>query len=50
LAGTVLAPTPHPSPNTTVPSVQLLACNGTTGSEGCGPGWVWNGNRCVPCG
>lgn len=25
------------------------ACNGRTGGHGCGPGWVWNGARCVPC-
>lgn len=29
--------------------VQPLDCHGTTGSYGCGPGWIWNGNRCVPC-
>ncbi|CAM5715936.1 hypothetical protein MAUB1S_00488 [Mycolicibacterium aubagnense] len=29
--------------------VQPLDCHGTTGSFGCGPGWFWNGNRCVPC-
>lgn len=29
--------------------VQPLDCHGTTGYMGCGPGWVWNGNRCVPC-
>jgi hypothetical protein len=41
--------TPAPAP-----SVQLLACNGTTGSEGCGPGWYWRngalGWHCYPCG
>lgn len=25
------------------------ACSGRTGGHGCGPGWVWNGARCVPC-
>jgi hypothetical protein len=29
--------------------VQPLDCHGTTGAYGCGPGWVWDGNRCVPC-
>ncbi len=41
--------TPAPTP-----SVQMLACNGTTGPEGCGPGWYWrNGDQgwhCYPCG
>jgi hypothetical protein len=40
---TTYAPTP------TMTAVQPLACNGTTGSEGCGPGWIWNGSRCVRC-
>jgi hypothetical protein len=49
-------PIPHvtdTSTQTTTPAVQPLACNGTTGSEGCGPGWFWrNGERgwaCYPC-
>ena len=36
--------TPNPTP-----VIQPLDCQGTTGSMGCGAGWVWNGNRCVPC-
>lgn len=36
-------------PTPSITAVQPLACNGTTGGEGCGPGWVWNGNRCQPC-
>ena len=50
----VLAPVAHAdtSMQTTKPDVPL-ACNGTTGSEGCGPGWFWrNGERgwaCYPC-
>lgn len=24
------------------PGVQLLDCGGTTGSFGCGPGWIWH--------
>jgi Spy/CpxP family protein refolding chaperone len=31
------------------PFVQKTACDGRTGGHGCGPGWVWNGNRCVRC-
>jgi hypothetical protein len=31
------------------PIVQPAACNGRTGSHGCGPGWIWNGRRCVRC-
>jgi hypothetical protein len=42
------------TPTSTAPTVQLAACNGTTGPEGCGPGWhwQWNGPRgqaCYPC-
>ena len=53
-AGTAHAATNTvPSPSPTPPSIQMLACNGTTGSEGCGPGWYWrNGERgwaCYPC-
>ena len=33
--------------------VQPLACDGTTGDHGCGPGWHWrNGDHgwaCYPC-
>lgn len=36
----------NPSPT---PVIQPLNCFGGTGSAGCGPGWVWNGARCVPC-
>ena len=34
---------------TPTPVIQPLDCHGTTGGYGCGPGWVWNGARCVPC-
>jgi hypothetical protein len=55
------APAPHASPTagivdtpTSVPTLRLLACDGTTGSEGCGPGWHWQwqgprGQACYPC-
>ena len=40
-----------PQPTTQV--FEPLACNGTTGSEGCGPGWFWRwgerGWACYPC-
>ena len=53
-AGTALAAqssndTTTYSPTPTITAIHPLACNGTTGGEGCGPGWVWNGSRCVPC-
>jgi hypothetical protein len=35
--------------STPTPKVQPLDCRGTTGGYGCGPGFFWNGNRCVPC-
>jgi hypothetical protein len=35
------------------PHVQMLDCYGTTGSMGCGPGWIWRdgwrGWACYPC-
>jgi hypothetical protein len=35
------------------PAVQLLDCQGSTGSMGCGPGWFWRdgwrGWACYPC-
>ena len=33
------------------PIIEKAACNGYTGSMGCGPGWIWSGywHRCVPC-
>jgi hypothetical protein len=31
------------------PIIKKAACNGTTGVYGCGPGYVWNGRRCVRC-
>ena len=34
------------------PIAKPAACNGRTGSEGCGPGWVWRcewGCKCVRC-
>lgn len=31
--------------------IDTVACNGTTGGMGCGPGWIWSRyyRRCVPC-
>jgi Spy/CpxP family protein refolding chaperone len=29
--------------------VTQVACTGRTGGHGCGPGFVWNGARCVRC-
>ncbi len=31
--------------------IDTIACNGTTGGYGCGPGWIWSRyrHRCVPC-
>jgi hypothetical protein len=35
------------------PKTLMLDCQGTTGSMGCGPGWVWHdgwrGWACYPC-
>jgi hypothetical protein len=31
------------------PVIQRVACDGRTGGHGCGPGWIWNGARCVRC-
>jgi hypothetical protein len=31
------------------PLIIRAACTGRTGGHGCGPGFVWNGNRCVRC-
>jgi hypothetical protein len=45
---TTVGPTSTPGP-TTPQIVQPLDCHGTTGAYGCGPGWIWNGNSCVPC-
>jgi hypothetical protein len=46
-------PTPYvtdTSTQTSTPAVQPLACNGTTGPEGCGPGWFWrDGERGWAC-
>jgi hypothetical protein len=61
LVAAATAPVPVAGPTasvgdapTTLPGVRLVACNGTTGPEGCGPGWhwQWNGPRgqaCYPC-
>jgi hypothetical protein len=42
--------TPAPAP---VPRVHPFDCRGTTGSMGCGPGWIWRdgwrGWGCYPC-
>lgn len=37
----------NPNPGPAI--VRPLDCHGTTGDRGCGPGWFWNGNHCVPC-
>jgi hypothetical protein len=43
--------TVYPRPST--PAVQPLDCHGTTGTHGCGAGWVWRdgwlGWRCYAC-
>ena len=39
----------HAQIKNATPMIQQAACNGRTGGHGCGPGHVWNGNRCVPC-
>jgi hypothetical protein len=39
----------HAQIKNATPLIQQAACNGRTGGHGCGPGHVWNGNRCVPC-
>jgi hypothetical protein len=45
----------HAQLHNATPIVKQAACNGTTGSAGCGPGWVracgpYGGNcRCVRC-
>jgi len=39
----------HAQIKNATPIIKQAACNGTTGGHGCGPGWVWNGARCVRC-
>jgi hypothetical protein len=41
----------HAQLQNATPIVKQAACNGRTGSYGCGPGWVWNAyyRRCVHC-
>ena len=39
----------HAQMKNATPTVTQAACTGRTGGHGCGPGWVWNGARCVPC-
>jgi hypothetical protein len=43
----------HAQLQNATPIVKQVACNGTTGIYGCGPGWVrrcgYYGCRCVPC-
>jgi hypothetical protein len=39
----------HAQIKNATPIIQQAACIGRTGGHGCGPGHVWNGNRCVPC-
>ncbi len=45
----------HAQLQNATPIIKRVACNGTTGVHGCGPGWVWacgpqGGNcRCVRC-
>ena len=52
VTGTPTAQADQTTPPPT-PTVQLLACNGTTGDHGCGPGYYWrNGDHgwaCYPC-
>jgi hypothetical protein len=39
----------HAQLKNATPIIQKAACNGYTGVYGCGPGWNWNGRRCVRC-
>jgi hypothetical protein len=45
----------HAQLQNATPIIKRVDCRGTTGSHGCGPGWVWacgpyGGNcRCVHC-
>ncbi len=43
----------HAQLKNATPIVKQVACNGTTGVYGCGPGWIrrcgYYGCRCVPC-
>jgi len=39
----------HAQIQNATPVIRKAACNGRTGVYGCGPGWVWNGYRCVRC-
>jgi hypothetical protein len=39
----------HAQLKNATPVITKAACNGMTGGHGCGPGWVWNGARCVRC-
>ncbi len=39
----------HAQMKNATPMVTQAACTGRTGSHGCGPGFVWNGARCVRC-
>jgi hypothetical protein len=43
------AQTASATQNPNGPTIHPLDCRGTTGYMGCGPGWVWDGARCVPC-
>ena len=45
---------PLPATPTTTAAIQLVACDGNTGPEGCGGGWHWRwgpdrGWACYPC-
>jgi len=41
------------NPNNSVPIITALNCEGGTGAEGCGPGFIWRdgwrGMGCYPC-
>ena len=39
----------HAQLKNATPIITQAACTGRTGGHGCGPGWVWNGARCVHC-
>ncbi|MGA3310959.1 MAG: hypothetical protein ABSD08_20460 [Xanthobacteraceae bacterium] len=41
----------HAQSQNFTPIIEKAACNGWTGSMGCGPGWIWSRyrGRCVRC-
>ncbi|HYO02693.1 MAG TPA: hypothetical protein VET27_12790 [Mycobacterium sp.] len=56
-AAQVAPPPPHPivatSPALPPSPIQMMNCDGGTGAEGCGPGFIWHdgwrGFACYPC-